>query len=149
MEEHWPRFLHFPTVTKHVLMADSFLRRLQIIHGAIKPDNLLLTADGEVRLIDFGNSSPEDAPGRARGPAAPVPELLRGEAPSYASDLWAFGAGCRLLSGDSQEAIGHSAASPNALRRYARLLSSGDRREVGRWAGTLTSKLVSAQTAGH
>ena len=65
MEEHWPRFLHFPTVTKQVLMALSFLRRLQIIHGAIKPDNLLLTADGEVRLIDFGNSSPEDAPGRA------------------------------------------------------------------------------------
>jgi serine/threonine protein kinase len=67
----------------------------------VKPANLLLGDDGKLTLLDFGIAEliGEDPthPARRGGeiigsPAYMAPELVRGEAPSPAADLWSLGA---------------------------------------------------------
>lgn len=67
-----------------------------VLHRDIKHDNVLINADGEVRLIDFGVASLLDDPDadQTRGPltlAYAAPEQLRGEAVSAATDIFAIG----------------------------------------------------------
>jgi serine/threonine protein kinase len=71
-----------------------------IVHCDVKPANLLLGDDGRLVLVDFGiaESSGDLAhPARRNGdvigsPAYMAPELIRGEAPRPAADLWSLGA---------------------------------------------------------
>jgi serine/threonine protein kinase len=39
-----------------ILSAVSYLRLSNIIHGDLKPDNILLRSDGRIKIIDFGFS---------------------------------------------------------------------------------------------
>ena len=78
-----------------------------VIHGDVKPANLILTRGGRVVLVDFGLSSSPDARLRragTRGYAAP--ELAAGEGPSRASDIYSLAAtGFALLTGEAPSGI--------------------------------------------
>ena len=72
-----------------------------LVHCDVKPANLLLGADGRLVLVDFGIAETIDGgpahPARRTGhilgtPAYMAPELVRGEAPRPAADLWSLGA---------------------------------------------------------
>lgn len=83
------------------------LRGLGIVHGDVKPGNLLLSAGGHATLVDFGLARVEnpalrpgsyvptfpDLAGAVRGtPEFLAPELLRGGPPTFEGDLYALGA---------------------------------------------------------
>ena len=85
-----------------VLDAVSYAHRRQILHRDLKPSNILVTEQGEVRLLDFGVarllhgdadgfSSVTQAWGHALTPAYASPELLRGEPVDLRSDIYSLG----------------------------------------------------------
>src|SRR5260370_18965467 len=76
--------------------AAAALHRAGIIHRDIKPDNVILEAEGSLKLIDFGvvripgleDAPPQDVPG---APAYIAPEMFDGEPGNEATDIYALG----------------------------------------------------------
>jgi len=104
--------------------AVQFAHNSLIVHSDIKPDNVLITADGIPKLIDFGAAADlgEDAPlstVRAFTPGYASPEQCRGMAPTVTTDVYGLGALLyRLLTGTNpHERIGdESVVRPSVLR---------------------------------
>lgn len=80
-----------------------------VVHGDLKPSNVLLAEDGHIKLTDFGIAHLGEAgPANAGSLAAAAPEVLAGEGCDARSDL--FGLGCllyRLLAGRHPFPAGH------------------------------------------
>jgi serine/threonine-protein kinase len=82
---------------RQVAAALTCIGRHGIIHGDIKPENVLLRADGVAKVCDFGVSRRLDAidPNRKRfggTPAFAAPEALLGEELDLRSDEYSLGA---------------------------------------------------------
>lgn len=83
-----------------VLDAVGHAHRRQVLHRDLKPSNILVTEQGEVRLLDFGvarllradtDASLTQAWGNALTPAYASPELLREEPVDLRSDVFSLG----------------------------------------------------------
>lgn len=76
---------------------DHAHRRL-VVHRDLKPSNILVSASGDVKLLDFGIAKLLDAGDertrtheRHLTPAYAAPEQIRGERATTATDVWALG----------------------------------------------------------
>jgi eukaryotic-like serine/threonine-protein kinase len=82
-----------------ICRAVAFAHRNLVVHRDIKPSNVLVTEEGEPKLLDFGlakilNESLDDQTRtvlRAMTPAYASPEQARGDAVTTASDIYSLG----------------------------------------------------------
>lgn len=83
-------------IAMHLVRALGMLHRRNILHRDIKPDNLLLNEDGDLRVLDFGLAYCPGLSAQAAGelPGTPsyiAPEAYAGAAPTAAQDLYSAG----------------------------------------------------------
>ncbi|NOY27982.1 MAG: serine/threonine-protein kinase PknK [Oligoflexia bacterium] len=78
-----------------VAEALAFMHAHGVVHGDLKPSNVLVGRDGNAHIIDLGVAWATDAPATAgfRGTLGfAAPEQLQGAGPSLSTDMYALGA---------------------------------------------------------
>jgi hypothetical protein len=103
--------------------------RPAVVHGDVKPENLVLADDGRLVLVDFGAAMRVGEDGERLGtPGFSAPEVLAGEALSPAADVYSLAALCVYLLTGTVPRLG--AAWPteltdSGLERLERVLRRG------------------------
>src|SRR5690606_886277 len=109
----------------------DYAHRKGVVHRDIKPNNILMTADGDVRIVDFGiaqNPVAELTPmsGMVGSPSYMAPEQVREERITNQTDIYALGVlmyelltGKRPFYGESLSSLIHQilTATPIPLQR--------------------------------
>ncbi len=84
-------------IAKKICRGLAVAHRIGILHRDLKPENVIVTGDGTPKLMDFGiavettvsrGEADDTVPGT---PQFLAPELLKGEAPSVRTDVYAMG----------------------------------------------------------
>lgn len=80
-------------IVRACLQAISALHRAGIVHGDIKPANIMLKRSGHAKIIDIGSAFDIESPPNRRActPAYAAPEVLEGNGHSPLSDLASLG----------------------------------------------------------
>jgi serine/threonine-protein kinase len=111
IDDRWERQKRHLNVTEVVWLLEMLLDVLAaahekgIVHRDVKPDNLFLTSDGRLKVLDFGVARMRDAPFRTPSGAllgtaaymAPEQALGRRSEVDAISDMWSVGATAFLL----------------------------------------------------
>jgi len=139
----------------------------KLLHRDVKPANIMLSRDGEVKLMDFGIAKDQTASDLTRvgmlvgSPSYLSPEVLAGDPADPRSDIWALGvtlyelaAGEKPFRGNDAEALfdairsgGHAhlrSVAPHVPRGLARIIERClEHKPRARWktAGMLAREL--------
>uniref|UniRef100_A0A8I6X012 Protein kinase domain-containing protein n=1 Tax=Hordeum vulgare subsp. vulgare TaxID=112509 RepID=A0A8I6X012_HORVV len=75
-----------------VLRGLAYIHGESVVHGDVKPRNVVIGADGRAKMADFGCARAVGSPRPIGGtPAFMAPEVARGEEQGPAADVWALG----------------------------------------------------------
>ena len=94
MAQHDCQFHEIVSTAAQIADALRYARELDLIHGDIKPSNVLVQNNGVVKLSDFGmarSASSDDGTPVGGTPNYLAPELLTGGKPTVQSDIYALG----------------------------------------------------------
>lgn len=79
-------------IVSGVCHALHYAHEKNIIHRDIKPSNIMISDDGQIKVVDFGISilrkGEDDTPGLMGSPSYMAPELVHGKTPNQLSDLF-------------------------------------------------------------
>ena len=139
-------------VLNDILDGMDYLHHRGILHNDLKPDNIVVNANGAARIIDFGLSVSEDsvydgAVGGTCGYSAP--EVLQGDGSAgVASDIYSLGLIINLLFGGLRyRRVARRCSRPEPAERFRNIpdlrkaLAATDRRPFI-WTGTGALLLV-------
>eukprot|EP01097_Dermamoeba_algensis_P007059 TRINITY_DN4413_c0_g1_i1.p1 TRINITY_DN4413_c0_g1~~TRINITY_DN4413_c0_g1_i1.p1 ORF type:complete len:407 (-),score=49.84 TRINITY_DN4413_c0_g1_i1:292-1482(-) len=80
--------------TKEILKGLSYMHNLHYVHRDIKSDNIMLSVDAKIKIVDFGLVASCEG-GKATklcgSPFWMAPEMISKQPYSYAVDIWSFG----------------------------------------------------------
>jgi tetratricopeptide (TPR) repeat protein len=117
----------FLSVFSGICEAVAFAHRSLVIHGDIKPANLAISRDGQVKLLDFGVAQILDSEGASHSPSAltpgfAAPEQLAGEQVSTVTDIYSLGALLHwLVFGKAPEGEGSRTEKRPVWREFRRM----------------------------
>jgi serine/threonine protein kinase len=131
LEQRHPAFSERLELFAKICDAAAFLHEHAIVHGDLKPSNVMVRADGTPKLLDFGtaqlvNGGRDTSEAFARSmmtPAYASPEQIAGLGPSARGDVYSLGCvlkeilGSRTLCGDLV-AIRDKCLASSPERRY-------------------------------
>ena len=95
---------------------DGDARPLRLVHGAIKPSNVLICRDGTVKLVDFARASPHPEPALSAADHL-APEQVAGKVIDERADVYALAALLHELASGSH--VHFALPGPHAADRRA------------------------------
>ncbi|KAJ2929962.1 hypothetical protein H1R20_g7156, partial [Candolleomyces eurysporus] len=111
------------SANREVAAGLKYLHDAMIIHGDVKPDNIMINAQGRVQIIDFGLSKLESMTGFTtqqqgqRNPRYCAPELLRIEGPikpTFEADVFSLSMTMlQILDGEGIDSMPYNHIKPN------------------------------------
>ncbi|GAC1440712.1 MAG: hypothetical protein NVSMB55_06360 [Mycobacteriales bacterium] len=102
------------TIAGPLAQSLAVVHAVGLVHAAVRPSNVLFTADGMPLLADLGLARLAGHGGLASGRAADYvdPAVLAGAVPDAASDVWALAAVCHHLLSGSAPSVGDPLDGP-------------------------------------